>query len=58
VLQDSPLAAGDFVRCVKQLLDLLDQIVDAAPDGAPVAATARTAYTRLRRGVVAYTGVN
>jgi ATP-dependent RNA helicase HelY len=57
VLRDSPLAAGDFVRCVKQLIDLLDQIVDAAPVGSPVSATARTALDCLRRGVVAYSAV-
>jgi ATP-dependent RNA helicase HelY len=57
VLRDSPLAAGDFVRCVKQLIDLLDQIVDAAPEGSPVAGTARTALGQLRRGVVAYSAV-
>ena len=57
VLRDTALAPGDFVRCVKQLIDLLDQIVDAAPDGSPVQATARTSVGQLRRGVVAYSAV-
>jgi ATP-dependent RNA helicase HelY len=34
VLDESPdLTPGDFVRSVKQLIDLLDQIASAAPDG-------------------------
>jgi ATP-dependent RNA helicase HelY len=53
VLREADLAAGDFVRAVRQLLDLLDQIGDAAA-GAPVGETARFASGALRRGVVAY----
>ena len=34
VLSETDLAAGDFVRWVKQLLDLTDQVADAAGDGA------------------------
>jgi ATP-dependent RNA helicase HelY len=50
------LTPGDFVRAVKQLIDLLDQIaVAAAAD--PLAATAREAIASLRRGVVAYSSV-
>ncbi|HVY11403.1 MAG TPA: DEAD/DEAH box helicase [Mycobacteriales bacterium] len=58
VLQDTRMAPGDFVRWIKQLLDLLDQIVQAAPDGAKVGKTAREAVTKLRRGVVAYSPVD
>ncbi|HEY1621836.1 MAG TPA: DEAD/DEAH box helicase [Streptosporangiaceae bacterium] len=47
---------GDFVRAVKQLVDLLDQIAAAAA-GDPLAATARAAVDALRRGVVAYSSV-
>ena len=50
------LTPGDFVRAVKQLIDLLDQIA-AAARAAPVADTARRAITALRRGVVAYSSV-
>jgi ATP-dependent RNA helicase HelY len=57
VLVDTGLAAGDFVRWVKQLVDLLDQLTDAAPEGSPVRATARAALGSLRRGVVAYSGL-
>jgi ATP-dependent RNA helicase HelY len=50
------LTPGDFVRAVKQLIDLLDQIA-AAARAAPVADTARRAIAALRRGVVAYSSV-
>src|SRR5580692_7986718 len=71
VLDESPdLTPGDFVRSVKQLIDLLDQIASATPaDPKPpstppdpstsrtVAATARAAIDAMRRGVVAYSAV-
>jgi ATP-dependent RNA helicase HelY len=57
VLRDGTMAPGDFVRWVKQLIDLLDQIAVAAPDASPVRATARKAVDALRRGVVAYSVV-
>ena len=47
------LAPGDFVRWVKQLLDLAEQIADAAGDS-PLRETAREAVRAMRRGVVAY----
>jgi ATP-dependent RNA helicase HelY len=50
------LTPGDFVRAVKQLIDLLDQIA-AAAGPTPVATSARSAITALRRGVVAYSSV-
>ncbi len=50
------LTPGDFVRAVKQLIDLLDQVA-AAARSAPVADTARRAIAALRRGVVAYSSV-
>jgi ATP-dependent RNA helicase HelY len=55
VLRDSEVAAGDFVRRCKQIIDLLDQIADAAASsGSPqLAATARSAVDAVRRGVVA-----
>jgi ATP-dependent RNA helicase HelY len=52
VLRDSDLAAGDFVRRCKQLVDLLDQIAVVAPQPA-LAATARKAVDAVMRGVVA-----
>jgi len=57
VLDETDLAAGDFVRWIKQLLDLTDQVADAAGEG-PLRSTARTASEALRRGVVAYSSVS
>ncbi|WP_141772692.1 DEAD/DEAH box helicase [Mycobacterium malmoense] len=48
----SPLSAGDFVRWCRQVLDLLDQVRNAAPD-AELRATAKRAINDVRRGVVA-----
>jgi ATP-dependent RNA helicase HelY len=49
------LTAGDFVRAVKQLMDLLGQI---AVVGGELGSTARAAVDALRRGVVAYSSVD
>jgi ATP-dependent RNA helicase HelY len=56
VLAVSGLAAGDFVRNCKQLLDLLRQIVEAADP--EVASLSRAAYDAVNRSVVSYTGVS
>ncbi|SEH76333.1 ATP-dependent RNA helicase HelY [Mycolicibacterium rutilum] len=48
----SPLSAGDFVRWCRQVLDLLDQVRNAAPSPA-LRATAKRAIADVRRGVVA-----
>nr|MBA3234168.1 RNA helicase [Propionibacteriales bacterium] len=53
VLDDADLAPGDFVRWVKQLLDLTEQIADAAGNSS-LRHTAREAVRSMRRGVVAY----
>jgi len=55
VLRDADLAAGDFVRWMKQAIDLLDQISIVA-DG-PLGRTARSAIDGIRRGIVAYSSV-
>ncbi len=52
VLRDSEIGAGDFVRRCKQVVDLLGQIGDAAPDRT-LAVTARRAIDGVMRGVVA-----
>jgi ATP-dependent RNA helicase HelY len=56
VLRDAELAAGDFVRWMKQAVDLLDQISLVA-DG-PLGRRARQAIDGIRRGIVAYSGVS
>ncbi len=48
----SPLLAGDFVRWCRQVLDLLDQVRNAAPDP-ELRAAAKSAVNDVRRGVVA-----
>ena len=54
-LQDEGLSAGDFVRNVKQVIDLARRIAAVAPD--PVtSATAQQTVEALNRGVVALSG--
>ncbi len=60
VLRETDLAAGDFVRWVKQLLDVCGQVADAAgasPSGGRLRQTARATIDALRRGVVAYSSL-
>ncbi len=57
VLLDADMSAGDFVRAVRQLIDLLDQVAVAATvadTDTPLRDTARHALGALDRGVVAY----
>jgi ATP-dependent RNA helicase HelY len=55
VLTDNAMTAGDFVRWIRQLLDLLGQIAQAADDD--IRPVAEAAMDALRRGVVAYSSV-
>jgi ATP-dependent RNA helicase HelY len=60
VLRGSDLAAGDFVRWCKQVIDLLGQLQQAAGpsgEGPALRRTAAEAVDRVRRGVVAYSSV-
>ena len=56
VIADEEMSGGDFVRNVKQLIDLLRQLGDVAPEPA-TAKSARDAADRLFRGVVAASSV-
>jgi ATP-dependent RNA helicase HelY len=56
-LLDEDMTPGDFVRAVKQLIDLLDQIAGAA-GGTALADKAAEAIRELRHGVVAYSSVH
>ncbi len=56
VLADD-LTPGDFIRAVKQLLDLLGQVSVAAGRDTPLSRTAIAAVGVLRRGVVAYSSL-
>ncbi|NLT57292.1 MAG: DEAD/DEAH box helicase [Actinomycetales bacterium] len=61
VLEDGDLAAGDFVRWCKQVVDLLGQVQQAVGDdegSAPLRRTSRDAVERVRRGIVAYSSVS
>jgi len=58
VLREVDMPAGDFVRWTRQLIDVLGQIANAAPEDGTVRATARKAVDGLRRGIIAYSSVN
>ena len=51
VLDDETMTGGDFVRAMRQLVDLLGQIRDVAPEPS-TATSARRARNALMRGVV------
>ena len=51
VLRETDVAPGDFVRNIRQLIDLVRQLAQAAPDP-HTAEAARLAVALLRRGVV------
>ena len=58
LLEDDDMAAGDFVRTTRQILDVTRQLRDAAPAlGAEgITSTARSALQAIDRGVVAAGG--
>ena len=56
VIAEEEMSGGDFVRNTKQLIDLLRQVGDTAPDPG-TARTARGAAETLMRGVVAASSV-
>lgn len=56
VLDDDEITGGDFVRHMKQCIDVLRQIGDVAPDPA-TAATARAAADEAHRGVISASSV-
>ncbi|MDO4792249.1 MAG: DEAD/DEAH box helicase [Buchananella hordeovulneris] len=55
-LAESEVTPGDFVRWVKQVMDLADQLTTASPTP-ELAMTARAAHRALNRGVVAWSGL-
>jgi ATP-dependent RNA helicase HelY len=56
VLEDEEMTGGDFVRNVKQTIDLLRQIAEVVPD-VTTAATARAAAEACLRGVIAASSI-
>ena len=57
VLSGTDLAAGDFVRWVKQVIDLLDQLADIPTLDPRIARLCAEAIKLIKRGVVAYSSV-
>jgi ATP-dependent RNA helicase HelY len=55
VLTHADITAGDFVRWVRQVIDLLGQVAQALPVDDPMRGTAHAAADLLNRGVIAYT---
>lgn len=53
ILKGGELTVGDFVRSMKQIIDLLRQIAIASPHLEEVA---RTALARVDRGIISYAG--
>lgn len=53
ILKGTELTVGDFVRSMKQIIDLMRQIGIASPDLEPVVSEA---LRRIDRGVIAYAG--
>ena len=52
-IQNTDLAAGDFVRWIKQVIDVLDQVAHVATDSPVIRTQCEKAILLLRRGVVA-----
>ena len=57
VLSGTDLAAGDFVRWAKQVVDLLDQLAKIPQLDPRLARICRESIDLVRRGVVAYSTV-
>ncbi|MDQ4491385.1 DEAD/DEAH box helicase [Sinomonas sp. ASV486] len=58
VLSGTELAAGDFVRWVRQVIDLLDQLADVPGLEPRLSRLCHESIGLLRRGVVAYSAVS
>jgi ATP-dependent RNA helicase HelY len=54
ILRESDITVGDFVRLIRQTIDLLGQLLDARPE---LSTLIREAIKRIDRGVVAYSAV-
>lgn len=57
VLDGTDLAAGDFVRWAKQVIDLLDQLASVPALSPDLRRSCGQAIERIRRGVVAYSAL-
>jgi len=57
-LNGTELAAGDFVRWSKQVIDLIDQLAKVPEIPADLRRRCREAIDLIKRGVVAYSAVS
>ena len=54
ILRETEITVGDFVRCIRQIIDLLGLLLDANPS---MHSLVRDAIKRIDRGVIAYAAV-
>lgn len=54
ILTSNDVTAGDFVRWVRQVIDLLGQIVAVTPPDSALHANAMTAIDLCKRGIISY----
>ncbi len=54
ILKGTELTVGDFIRSMKQIIDLLRQIAHASPH---LSQTVESALKRIERGIVSYAGI-
>lgn len=54
ILRETDIVVGDFVRAMRQIIDLLGQLANARPE---LQATVKEALKRIDRGVIAYSAV-
>jgi ATP-dependent RNA helicase HelY len=54
VMSLADITAGDFVRWMRQVIDVLGQVAQAVDESDPLRATAHLAVDSIKRGVIAY----
>lgn len=54
ILRETEITVGDFVRCIRQIIDVLGQLSEAQPH---MHSLVRDAIKRIDRGVIAYSAV-
>ena len=54
ILRETDIVVGDFVRAMRQIIDLLGQLANARPE---LQTTVKEALKRIDRGVIAYSAV-
>ena len=54
ILRETDITVGDFVRCIRQIIDVLGQLLSAQPE---MHSLVRDAIKRIDRGVITYSAV-